>query len=274
MREDTPGHSVVFFEDDDQLSAAVGAFLTAGDATTIVIETPEHARLLGGDIALDAAETLRRFSPNGEIDPQEFRRVIGPVIDRAARSGRPVRAYGEMVGVLWEAGDHHGAVELERLWNDLALERDFALLCGYRRSAVMDADAAEALEGICRAHDTVEAWRDFAPVGAAPRLARRFLDESLSAWGHPHRTADARLVVSELATNAVIHARSEFSVRLRTADSRLRLAVRDRSPEQPAIPPAPHAAGGRGLAMIDDLASRWGVETRQDGKTVWVELPL
>lgn len=85
--------------------------------------------------------------------------------------------------------------------------------------------------------------------------------------------ADAQLVIAELATNALLHAGPPVTVRLVVDDDVCRLEVRDRSRVAPV--PAlsgPAAMSGRGLAMVDSLASRWGVHPTADGKVVWAEL--
>jgi anti-sigma regulatory factor (Ser/Thr protein kinase) len=81
------------------------------------------------------------------------------------------------------------------------------------------------------------------------------------------------VVVSELATNAVVHARSPFSVAARRQSSGVRLSVQDLSTAEPVIRSyTPMAPSGRGLQLVADLTSNWGVETTSAGKTVWAEL--
>jgi anti-sigma regulatory factor (Ser/Thr protein kinase) len=93
-------------------------------------------------------------------------------------------------------------------------------------------------------------------------------------WGAEDLADDVALVVTELAANAVRHARSGFTVILSSRRNVLRIAVRDASPLPPddaglALKPAPL----HGLGAVDAMASRWGVESLgSSGKTVWVEL--
>lgn len=87
--------------------------------------------------------------------------------------------------------------------------------------------------------------------------------------------ADAlRLAVSELATNAVIHARTPFTLRIvRRGSGTVRVSVTDGSVAVPVRQERrPDAAGGRGISIVEDLASEWGVEPHPGGKTVWFEL--
>ena len=105
--------------------------------------------------------------------------------------------------------------------------------------------------------------------------ARRFAERTLHDWRCEALLESTRLLVSELVINAVLHAASPAHVRLRLADGRLRVEVSDDSPALPRRQPfSPTAPSGRGLRIVDALASDWGVEQRDGppGKTVWFEL--
>ena len=112
--------------------------------------------------------------------------------------------------------------------------------------------------------------RTFAFTRDAPVLARHFAVATLSRWGAADLSADAALVVTELAANAVLHAHTAFTVTLSARDDLLRISVRDARPLRGAeLRPAPL----HGLGAVDAVASRWGVESLgHDGKTVWVDL--
>jgi anti-sigma regulatory factor (Ser/Thr protein kinase) len=105
-------------------------------------------------------------------------------------------------------------------------------------------------------------------------LARRFVEETLHAWHWSDSDDDiVTLLVSELVTNALLHARSEVRVRVSRTGSRIRVAVEDQATRQPAR--RGHTAGsttGRGLDLVEALAADWGVETVRGGKAVWFEL--
>jgi len=77
-----------------------------------------------------------------------------------------------------------------------------------------------------------------------------------------------------MATNAVLHAGSAFSISIRIEDSRLRIAVEDASPVGTGPGGAMIPRPMHGLALIDMLATRWGVEGTPGGKVVWAELQL
>lgn len=113
-----------------------------------------------------------------------------------------------------------------------------------------------------------------AGVTASIPEARRFARATLQSW-ELHLVVDAAaLIVSELATNAVLHARSSFTVRLALdGQGKLLVEVVDGSVRPPQA--KPHGAGattGRGLSIVEELADEWGVEPRPDGKAVWVRL--
>jgi anti-sigma regulatory factor (Ser/Thr protein kinase) len=108
---------------------------------------------------------------------------------------------------------------------------------------------------------------------SAPGAARRFLRRALATQNLDGFGDVSELLTTELVTNVVLHARSPITVRLLTSGDRLRVEVDDASNKalvpQPADPERP---SGKGLLLVDKLASDWGVDTRADGKTVWFEI--
>ncbi|MEV5956800.1 ATP-binding protein [Streptomyces sp. NPDC051987] len=117
------------------------------------------------------------------------------------------------------------------------------------------------------------------------RLARRLATHQLDVWGIPFGSAasdDAALVVAELASNAVLHARvpgRDFALRLEHRTDALRIEVADARGDRPVAPPSlitdTTTDHGRGLVIVDALASRWGVTDRPGpGKVVWAEIDL
>jgi anti-sigma regulatory factor (Ser/Thr protein kinase) len=91
-------------------------------------------------------------------------------------------------------------------------------------------------------------------------------------WGEHVVLDDAAIVVSELAANAIAHARSAFRVSIARADAVIRMAVEDLSGERPVLDGSRAARAGRGLVLIGAICSRWGVETGPHGKRVWAEI--
>jgi anti-sigma regulatory factor (Ser/Thr protein kinase) len=107
----------------------------------------------------------------------------------------------------------------------------------------------------------------------APAIARGFVTSTLASWAVRDTFADLPLLASELVTNAVRHADGDVSLSLARNRDRVRLAVSDRSAETPTMSDLEAARdGGWGLHIVDRLASSWGLETDDDGKTVWCEL--
>lgn len=109
---------------------------------------------------------------------------------------------------------------------------------------------------------------------ASVRAARRFvLGECVESGLSRDRCDDVVLLTSELVTNAVLHGRSEVCVEIEATGLGVRVSVIDENSRRPVIVAEdPDALDGRGLALVDALASRWGVEERRIGKAVWFEL--
>jgi anti-sigma regulatory factor (Ser/Thr protein kinase) len=125
----------------------------------------------------------------------------------------------------------------------------------------------------------------FEPSAATVRDARRFVRRVLDEWGYDD-AGDASLLVSELATNAVIHARTSYSVTVHDLPGRVRVEVGDSSAATARRAHYSLTSGtGRGLGMVADLAATWGVDERNadvgnggggggGGKVVWFEVEL
>jgi hypothetical protein len=152
-------HDVQFYDDDQQLATSIGRYLAEGirfAQPAIVIATPQHRRAfaavmrtLGVDVEglhdsqlvwLDARETLSAFMQGHRPDAELFEATVGNVFEKliGTRHYVTVRAYGEMVDVLWRDGKQDAAIELEKLWNDLASKYSFSLLCAYDKHCVAD----------------------------------------------------------------------------------------------------------------------------------------
>jgi hypothetical protein len=166
-------HAVRFYQDSASLSQIVCGFIGEGLAhrePAVVIATAEHTKffladlartidvdgaIAGGELTLvDAEESLAGFMRDGMPDGALFTGSIGRII-RAVNErvpGAPVRAYGEMVDVLWRRSETVAAIRLEMLWNQLARSCRFGLLCGYSMGNFYK-DAAT--EEICGQHSHV-----------------------------------------------------------------------------------------------------------------------
>ena len=146
-------HAVQFYKDESSLASTAAQFLADGlrsGQPGLVIATRSHtdtivrelkARGLNVDALrttgelqfFDAHKMLASFMFGGLPDPVLFRSSLGDLIEKlcAGRTPCPIRAYGEMVDLLWQEGNPDGAIKVEILWNQLAATYDFSLLCGY-----------------------------------------------------------------------------------------------------------------------------------------------
>lgn len=167
-------HFVQFYDEDDALVESVVDFLRGGlrvGAACIVIATRDHrvhiaarlrargfnldeAREAGQYIALDAPAILARLLVDGRPNLERFEETIGPIVAGAELKHPHVLAFGEMVGLLSQDGKHDLAIELERLWNQLAIRHAFSLFCAYARNA-FSAHDRQAFEHICREHASI-----------------------------------------------------------------------------------------------------------------------
>lgn len=110
----------------------------------------------------------------------------------------------------------------------------------------------------------------FSPELSSVTDARRFLRRTVEGWDAQGWEWSASQVLTELATNAVIHARTQFDVELEFDGRVLKICVADGSARLPLQRSySNQATTGRGVTVVRSLAQSWGVETRPNGKTVW-----
>jgi hypothetical protein len=170
-------HSVQFYDESktliDRLCGMVGTALPLGSAVLMVITLKHrvqlvktlgdeeidvrHAARAGRFVMCDAAETLELFMVDGLPDRARFDASVGRLIfgTKAAAPANTLTVFGEMVAVLWEAGNQKGALALEELWNDVLQKHGFHLHCAYPRWAfVQDPDHLHMID-ICRTHSHV-----------------------------------------------------------------------------------------------------------------------
>jgi len=168
-------HFVQFYEADgsllNSLSGFIGTAINAGDGA-LVVATGAHresldellqangldlfsAKARGQYVSLDAAETLSKFMVDGSPEPRRFTEVIGNVIESVTDGRNCVRAFGEMVALLWGEGNYAAAIRLEELWNDLQKNHSFSLFCAYPMNGFSGENLGEPLTGVCSAHSRV-----------------------------------------------------------------------------------------------------------------------
>jgi hypothetical protein len=169
------GHGVQFFDSDECLTRVVVGFLAeglrAGQSVVSIASTfhcasfKEGLERHGFDVEalqasgvlffINASAVLDAILVNRAPDPERFRSVVGNVLERAGGRHRLVRVYGEAVDLLWKAGDPEAALRLEQLWNALASDFHFALVCGYTLDNFMAPHCAGAFEDVCGQHHRV-----------------------------------------------------------------------------------------------------------------------
>ena len=168
------GHVVQFYESDAVLVAALADYVASGLASgrsCVVIATQEHREALdqrlretglepagvqaaGRFVSVDAEGTLVRIQEGGRLD----RRRFGQELDRLfaqLRPDRPIRVFGEAVGLLLAHGRSRGAIELEDLWNELRAGRPFELFCAYPLAHLGDRGLVHPIVEICARHSHV-----------------------------------------------------------------------------------------------------------------------
>ena len=110
---------------------------------------------------------------------------------------------------------------------------------------------------------------------ASTRAARAFVAEHLRTWHLDAAIDDSTLLVSELVTNAILHARSPVDLVVRKVKTAVRVEVFDDGNGVPKpLHPDHEADAGRGLGLVEAVATRWGVHDVDAGKTVWFEIAL
>jgi hypothetical protein len=181
-------HIVHIHRDARFLREAVTEYLQAGlerGEAAIVIARPELRQWLATHFGpredmrfLDAEDTLARFMRGGMPQWEAFREVIGGLIANARLRYPGVFAYGEMVDVLWQAGQQDAAICLEKFWNELGQLQTFSLFCAYGLDSL---DDTAATERICSVHTRLVPARDHSLVDhAVAKASEALLEPSVS----------------------------------------------------------------------------------------------
>ena len=125
------------------------------------------------------------------------------------------------------------------------------------------------------ATDSGARWVCLPATAESPYRSRQFVREALLEWSLRDLLDDATLLVSELTSNALMHAHTPMVVGASWSPAAgvLRISVHDDDGAHPVVRhPDAHATSGRGLEILEHVASRWGVTHENDGKVVWFEL--
>lgn len=167
-------HLVQIYQDEDvfldSLEGFVAGGIVAGDGVVVIVTPPHLAalntRLLNRNIdiqsaaredryiTLDAETTLAKFMVMGWPDEDFFRALVQDILQRAKGDNRRVRAFGEMVALLWARGNTGATVHLEHLWHRFCHEQSFSLFCAYPKIG-FTRNVSASIKEICDAHSRV-----------------------------------------------------------------------------------------------------------------------
>jgi hypothetical protein len=166
-------HFVQIYESEEVFLDILASFVSEAlkeDQVAVVIATPAHReelneRLMKSHdlaslplqnrlISLDAEETIKKFMANGSVDDELFFQFVADLLASATKNGRKVRAFGEMVAVMWSKGYYGAAVRLEHLWHRLCAENSFPLYCAYPKIGFAE-NGSEAIAHVCAAHSKI-----------------------------------------------------------------------------------------------------------------------
>ncbi len=166
-------HLVQVYPDEHLFLESLERFVVGGlrkGESVIVIATSEHRKTLeerleaygtlasarreNHYISLDAAETLSRFMVDGWPDATRFRQLIDELLLRAGANERRIRAFGEMVALMWAQGHNGATVRLEHLWHEVCESMNLSLFCAYPQSGFTQ-DALSSIKEICSLHTKI-----------------------------------------------------------------------------------------------------------------------
>ncbi|MBV8975965.1 MAG: MEDS domain-containing protein [Alphaproteobacteria bacterium] len=167
-------HFVQVYEADDVFMDTLTGFVAGAlrqDEGAVVIATPNHLHELKGRLdadgldadaaiedddllLLDAEQTLAQFMVDGWPEQDKFRTMVRGILARAGRGGRRVRAFGEMVAVMWAKGHCAATVRLEHLWQQMCEQESFVLFCAYPKSGFTE-NPVDSIARVCAQHSKV-----------------------------------------------------------------------------------------------------------------------
>ncbi|HEY6960036.1 MAG TPA: MEDS domain-containing protein [Candidatus Limnocylindria bacterium] len=167
-------HALHLYDDDTTLATTVATFLAPGfarDDAIVSIGTRAHvaaieqrlrsegvrvddAVLSGRYVSMDAERVIARLLRNGLPTRETFADVVGHRIEQLASRHGSVRAFGEIVSLLWRDGKQTAALRLEDLWNEALGYQPLSLVCGYATRTV-GTEAAPAVQRIAKAHTRI-----------------------------------------------------------------------------------------------------------------------
>lgn len=187
-------HIAQLYQHDLFLCQSVGIYIQTGlrrGEAVVLVATPDHVpsfcqdlRMNGFDVEalkrsgqlviLDAETTLSQFLIDGDPNRERFMQIVGGVIEKAGENFPRVRAFGEMVNLLWEKGELSRAIALEELWNDLAKTHAFSLFCAYVMDNFNPMVHDGPLQKVCKTHSHLIPDADY-------RLLEKSVSEAIEA---------------------------------------------------------------------------------------------
>lgn len=165
-------HILQIYENDEVILSSLEGYVTAGfdrNESVIIIATDDHISGLNKRLAaagydlqklekneryltVNAHTVLDQFMVNNWPDETQFVSVVSDLISRArGKNNRNIRAYGEMVAILWASGNNGATVNLEKLWNNFCAKKDFSLFCAYPRAGFTQ-EVQDSIYKICSHH--------------------------------------------------------------------------------------------------------------------------
>lgn len=294
-------HRLFLFHSDNELAAGVGELLSqwlCSGETVLALFTSTHLHAIerhlrergvdfdsavseGRFVTIEAQEAMDDLLRSGRVEPDEFAALSSGPVARIIESGRTCHVIGEVVGLLWAAGEVQAAMDLEDRWLSVCRDLGFTLDCTYPVPSIDAVEHDGCVDQLFRIHTEVirpsatqEFRAEFLPDPVAARNARQLVAQALD--GEDERfVSKVVLVASELAANVVRHAPSEFSVRIQIDERWVRIFVTD---QRPLARTDEHGGANfvvrarHGLDIVSKLATGWGIVREQTGKTVWAEV--
>jgi hypothetical protein len=199
------GHVAQVYQDGDFFLEAVCHYVASGleqgEGVILVMRESNWAELRlrleaagadpSGAIArgqlhiYEAAATLARLMRGGMPDVESFREVIGGALTKTRQKYPRIRAFGEMVDILWQRGHRMAAQHLEEIWNEFIRTREFALFCAYQMDPLADHTYGGPIENVCKTHTHLIPARHYEKLDAAvTEASRQVLDGNLAVALH------------------------------------------------------------------------------------------
>jgi hypothetical protein len=298
-------HPVLVYRHEAQLIEVAGGFLCeaiVGGGSAIALASEAHLQALEGWVRI-CADGLEPAAAEGRFHALAIERLVREletaadpaatfeasllsVLERVPDGSGPVHVFGEVAATLWGQRRVDAALSLEEVRNALRETRQVSFLCAYPEDVLAVGDDAERARQehtmVLRAPPfplappqapaEVVSAAVLPPAPAACRAARRLVRSACTSEAGADAIDMAELLVSELAGNAVRHARSTFTAEVSFPNGAVRLAVTDAKP-------LPHdwkgfpVDRGHGLGLVAAVSENWAIEPLAGGKLVWAELP-